>query len=331
MATLTLNGPTVKNGVHNMVLRDVLFHSPDARAVSVSAYHLIEIGVREGAYTEWIGEWDQSEQPAEAGTPLPILNDGRQGLRLKSEQTLVVKVTSNGSPSSLLGCRVNFRLALVGGRDGPAAPLVASGSQDVAIRALERQINTGGLSEWDEPVQLQDPEDATYFFPYILDSDGTTVTVVSSNSITTLYSVSLPAGSVSGDRSVRMSVAGIYLNNDGANRDLTITITYDDTTLYADTVSIANSASTRPWSLWFILSGTNEASNAQNLSGWFGLGAAGGATTGYGDLGAANGSPIGGTSAEDASTALTLAVKLTHGTSSANLSASKYRGVTEQL
>lgn len=163
MAMITLNGPVVPTDTHNQVLRSALLHSPIERTKSEASYHVLKIGVREGAYTSWIGTWDQSAQRVEAATPTSVLDASRVGMRLKAGQALVVQITTYGSPASLDGSRVNFTLGLVGGRDGPAKPLVAAGSavvdpgSRVAFAALERQINTGGLADWDEPVQLQDP------------------------------------------------------------------------------------------------------------------------------------------------------------------------------
>lgn len=163
MPGVTINGPVVPADTHNAVLRESLFHSNVVREESSASYHVIEIGVREGAYTSWVGTWDQSKQRVDAATPTSILDTGRHGMRLKAGQAIVVKVSSYGTPTSLSGARVNFTLALVGGRDGVAKPLVSAGAavsdpnSRVAIAALERQINTGGLSAWDEPVQLQDP------------------------------------------------------------------------------------------------------------------------------------------------------------------------------
>jgi hypothetical protein len=163
MATLTLTGPAIPVGTHNVVLRDAQIHSPVSRSPSQSTYHVIDVGIREGSYTTWIGAWDQSAQKLDAATPTSILNADRLGMRLKSGQEVVVRVTSVGSPTSLVGVRINFRLALVGGRDGRAKPLVAAGASvadansRVALAALEKQINVGGLSEWDDPVALQDP------------------------------------------------------------------------------------------------------------------------------------------------------------------------------
>jgi hypothetical protein len=162
-STITIDGPVVPVNADNEVLRDAFLHSPGARVVSSSSYHLIEVGIREGAFTSWIGSWNQSRQKIDAATPTSILDVGRKGMRLKAAQTLVVRVTASGAPLSLRGTGVTFRFALVGGRDGPARALVTSGAimsdldSRAAIASLERQINTGGLAQWDETVALLDP------------------------------------------------------------------------------------------------------------------------------------------------------------------------------
>jgi hypothetical protein len=159
----TFNGPVVPTDRHNVVLREALFHSPVARAADEDDYHVIEVGIREGSNTSWVGTWDQSTQKVDGATPTSILTSGRHGMRLRAGQAVVLRVSAYGTPQTLDGSRVNFRLALVGGRDGPASALVASGAMvadansRTALKALERQINEGGLSEWEEAVQITDP------------------------------------------------------------------------------------------------------------------------------------------------------------------------------
>jgi hypothetical protein len=163
MAQLTINGPAIRTGVHNLVLRDALIHSPVERRNSTVAYHTIKVGIREGNYTTWIGTWDESTQSIKACEPKSVLDTGRVGMRLKADQACVVQITTTGTPDSLRGSRISFHVARVGGRDGQAKPLVLGGASvsdvnsRVAIRALERQINDGGLAEWEDGVQLDDP------------------------------------------------------------------------------------------------------------------------------------------------------------------------------
>ena len=98
MPSSTLNASVVGPGVHNVVLRKALIHSPVDRVASASSYHKIEVGIREGAYTTWIGSWDQSAQYLGGGSPLSVLDEGRDGMRLRAGQTIVVRVTATGVP-----------------------------------------------------------------------------------------------------------------------------------------------------------------------------------------------------------------------------------------
>lgn len=222
MAYLTLNGPVVPSDTHNMVLREALFHSPIERLPSPSSYHVIEVGIREGDYTTWIGTWDQSEKKVAAATPTSILDDARPGMRLKADQALVVRIATVGTPASLVGSRINFRLGLVGGRDGVARPLVASGAAiaDVnsraAIAALEKQINTGGLADWEDPVALQDPSGGEVYDSYSSSNHTVTAAAAVAAGLVSV-AVVVPTGEtrlvlITGDGTVQGSGGATVLN-----------------------------------------------------------------------------------------------------------------------
>ncbi len=161
MPEFVINGPVIASGVHNVVLQDALFHSPKERRSSATDYYVIQIGIREGEFTSWVGTWSQNTQKVDGADPTSILDDGRPGMRLKANQAIVVKVTPTGTPATLSGSRINFRLARVGGRDGTAKPLVSSGvasadaNTQTALATLERQVNK--VAQWEESVQLVDP------------------------------------------------------------------------------------------------------------------------------------------------------------------------------
>jgi len=144
-----------------VVLKDAVIHSPIDHTKSIANYNVVKIGVREGAYTTWIGSWDQSQQKLDAATPISVLDRDRLGMRLKENQALVVNLSVTGGPESLDGSRVNFRMAQVGGHYDAAGPLVAGATRvqnldtRSAMQAIERQVN-GRLSEWEESVQLRD-------------------------------------------------------------------------------------------------------------------------------------------------------------------------------
>ena len=163
MTEITINGPVVAEDAHNVVLRECLLNSPIARGLDLSNYHTVEIGVREGAYTTWIGVFNQSAQNLSASVPVSVLPPEQRGRRLRAGQAIVARVTVVGTPESLKGAHLNIRMAHVGGREGPPRPLVAAGATvpdfttRAAMVALERQINGGGLAEWEEGIQLRDP------------------------------------------------------------------------------------------------------------------------------------------------------------------------------
>lgn len=169
MPSITLNGPVVPLGTHNMVLRDAMFHSPIQRLPSKTDNHVIEVGLRQGEFTTWIGTWDQAGQRVDGGSPVSVLDMGRTNMRLTAGYALVVRCSSTGTPQTLRGSRLTFTLSLVGGRTGEIKPLVASGAgvadpnSRVAIAALERQVNTGGLASWDDAVELIDPVDGEVY------------------------------------------------------------------------------------------------------------------------------------------------------------------------
>ncbi len=166
MPEIELNGPAIPKGTHNIVLREVSLHSPVAHGTSPTDFNEIEIGVRESdakrSYTTWIGSWDQRLRPLEAGTPIGMLDLGEANRRLKEEQALVVRIDTTGTPASLRGARVDFRLSHVGSRAGPVRPLVAAGATvtdantRTALRAVEHQVNER-LASWTESVNLEDP------------------------------------------------------------------------------------------------------------------------------------------------------------------------------
>jgi len=158
---ITLNGPIIRKGRKNVILRDAVLHCPNSLPHSTTDYNVVKIGIREGSYTEWVGTWDQSTQSIDAAVATSILNSDRLGMRLKENQAIVIYVSETGGPATLAGSRVNFRMAEVGGHYDAAGPLVSGSGRIVdvetrsAVKAIERNIN-GRLSEWEESVQLRD-------------------------------------------------------------------------------------------------------------------------------------------------------------------------------
>jgi len=181
MTSITLNGPVIGSTTNNVVLRDALLHSPVDRTTASFASHKVEVGVREGEFTSWVGTWDQATQDLEGASPTSILDGGRKNMRLKASQAVVVRASVDGVPASLAGSSVTIRLGRVGGSSGQPKPLVSAGAvvgdpnSRVAISTLERQINSV-LSEWEVVVQLPDPVTLGVVgsFQAILQYDSTT-------------------------------------------------------------------------------------------------------------------------------------------------------------
>ena len=163
MSTITLTGPTIRSGEDNMVLREALIVSPTRRRVNTGDHFLVELGVQEGDNVSFIGSWKQTTQDLGAGSPLSVLDEDQANRRLRAGQVFVVRITATGAPTTIEGARVDIRMARVGGRSGAPKPLVASGvnvkdpNVRTSVAALQRQVNTGGLADVKQSIQLHDP------------------------------------------------------------------------------------------------------------------------------------------------------------------------------
>lgn len=155
----------------------------------------------------------------------------------------------------------------------------------------------------------------------VLDRDVTVAEVVSTVTDTTLYTYTVPAGTLSTNKRLRLFIIGDYLNNDGAARDFSTTITYGSTIIFnSGTLSIANGAPRRAVRMTCDLAALNSAS-AQVASTHLLI--SGGdtvaGTNGSTDV-LVNNLANHITVAEASAGALGLIVKAQHGTSSANIS-----------
>jgi hypothetical protein len=129
---------------------------------------------------------------------------------------------------------------------------------------------------------------------------------------TNLYALALPAGYLGTSKKIRVTLRGTFLANSG-----TPTYTFrikllGTTTLWGDaSVAMGANATRGVWSMDFLLGNLN-ATNSQALQGMFAVSnrAATASIAGIGDIGATGllASPFAGTSAEDSTTALILAV-----------------------
>lgn len=163
--------------------------------------------------------------------------------------------------------------------------------------------------------------------------------VVSTTTETSVYSKSISAGDMSAERMLRLTLVGDYMNNSGGPVDITLRVKFGATTVYAGVNGVGTSDPDRApliLELWF----ANLDATTQRLAGVLNFGWRGPApTTGQGSLnfgdplasggGDMTHTVIGGTSAEDTTSAKTFEVTVQHGTSSAGLSFRRHFAVLE--
>jgi hypothetical protein len=154
----------------------------------------------------------------------------------------------------------------------------------------------------------------------VLTVSTTPASVISnSNTITTVFSASVPGGTLrsgSNDRGVEINTHGVLTNVTGSNRTLVITVRYGSTVMWADTTAnIGSSATARVWTLRARLYGAGGSSAQVLVVEDFTIGPAAAADTGTGDIG---GSPVTffsgkgyGTATEDSTGDLNLEVRMT--------------------
>lgn len=215
---------------------------------------------------------------------------------------------------------------------------------DGRVRAFGLGKLSGGATEgqvpvWDNTAQLWQPgTPALSIYRKLTEKD-----VVNTVTETDLLNgeISIAAGEMVTNKTVRCTILGDYLNNSGANRTLDLAVKLGATTLWKDTVTGTNSigpgASRRPFRLTFEISNLG-ADDSQFMAGFFWLGAMGAATTGLGDFSEAVGpdtdqwgGSFAGSSAEDTSSAKALVVTATHPAANANLSVRLKSGLIEVI
>lgn len=159
---------------------------------------------------------------------------------------------------------------------------------------------------------------------YLLDSDVSATAIgPSSAAETSVYSVSVPGGTLGTHNKLRLAVHGHVLNNTGSGQSIRVRCYYGATLIYSDlfpTANVVSNASARSYDVLLELSGAG-ATGAQMASGETHLGGAGGLAGVSGGTSTIRGATH-TTVAEDSTAAKTLEVKVTLGTSDANLSAS---------
>lgn len=171
----------------------------------------------------------------------------------------------------------------------------------------------------------------------VLDRLVTLTTLVSSVAETTMYSFSVPGGTLSTNKALRITLLGDYLNNSAGNDAFTLKVKYGATTVESWVASISNGAGAnrRSLQLQAVLSAAN-ATGAQTSYARAAIGNnAGSSATGtMAVANSDNGQPVEGTNtgiAEDSTAAKTLAITFQLGTSAVTVAARVYAVFLELL
>lgn len=165
----------------------------------------------------------------------------------------------------------------------------------------------------------------------VLNRDVAVNDVVNSNTETTVYTFTVPGGTLGSTKALRLTLIGDYLNNSGSSRTLTIKGKYGSTTVFSGVPggSITADANRHAVFCQLVLHAFN-ATNAQVASGTVTLGAAntiGGTAAASAATFFANHSTV----AEDSTGDLALAVTVQHSATDANLSFRAQTAVLEVL
>jgi hypothetical protein len=159
--------------------------------------------------------------------------------------------------------------------------------------------------------------------PPRLDAVTATTEVVSSLAETTVYTKSIPGGTLGVDRALRLTIIGDYLNNSGATQDLRVRVKYGATTIAdANFNTIAGSASRKTFRMVYDLH-AKGATNSQVGAGIFALDFVTAGSTPTTGLGTFQGSGLASghnAVAIDSTADQNLVVTVTLSASSANLS-----------
>jgi len=145
--------------------------------------------------------------------------------------------------------------------------------------------------------------------------------VVNTAAKTTLYTVSVPGGTLSTNKAILLRIWCDYLNNSAANRTFQVFVEFGATTMWNDaSPSLAANANRRAvWmDIWLTADG---ATNAQLVTLQIAVGATGAPTTGIGTFANATVAAFGsGSAAEDSTANKSFTISIQHSTNNASLS-----------
>jgi hypothetical protein len=168
----------------------------------------------------------------------------------------------------------------------------------------------------------------------VLAREVTLINIVSSAAETDIFNQTVAANRMETNRMLRLTIVGDFLNNSGSTSSPTIKVKVGGTTIYDDaTAALASGANRFPVRMTFEF-GMQNANNTMHLSGVVGIGNAGGATTGIGNL-ATDESNVdaeissGGTFTQATTSSFAVQVTWTNSASDANISFRRQYAVLE--
>lgn len=315
----------------NECLRRVTIWSDSTRNPSGENFYYVRVGIGRQGKVDWIGTYDGSSQKLEARKFRDLTGSVTVDRILAEGETLLVEVQRSGSPlPSAVGLTVEWHLERVGGNSQRPAALfqmagwIPDGSVRGPVEGVVGQLNNSGVAGWTVPVYLSDPavESIAESYPRVVDVDDATELFSNSAAEQTVYSHTVPAGTLSQGRSYRLLMYGVWLNNTGSNQTITLKVKYGATTLFDDiTGAIATGAAYRWWRLAVTLS-ANGSVSAQTFEGAFSLSDLTVTTAGVGNLtGAAilYPAPFGGVSTIDGTADRDFVVTWTNSAASTSL------------
>jgi len=234
-----------------------------------------------------------------------------------------------------------FEIAIYDGTQMPTDPtyseLCRVISRDPSGWKLERGIDGSGprtivvgdavlLSTHGVQPRLDVP------FAQILDADTSTVQLVNTAVDTTVYQWTVPANLLGTKGAIRVDIGAKFKNATGSSRNLSFKVAFGGTTMYLDQVGISTDAGGfRAIDIHFVLC-SDGATNAQKLSGMYGMGNNTAPTTGYGALAGLSASyPFGGTGAKDTTADQILAVNFKNAIADPNLDFTKVLAYTSRV
>jgi hypothetical protein len=305
----------------------------DASAISYAGASGISATDVEGAIDELASEKANLAGAVFTGLVImPQLNYGEAGGTVD-----VITATITGIAALTDGLKVQLKIA---GSNTSVTPTLNINS--LGAKTIYRR---GGLSV--RPADLRANQFADLYYStdlngWILDNpmgmqsvfgkDMTTVEVVSSNTKTDLYSVSIPANALGTRGSLRWKLFGDYLNNSGGAVTLTVTVEYGATTIFSRAfTAIATDADRRAFTMEGELA-AHDATNSQSAVGQALLGAAtANSNSGVADVAPTIALATHTSVAEDSTAAKTFKITVQHSASNANLSFRKYAAELEFL